>query len=158
MAYAQIKSWKSAEKRQIDNVEQWFANHPTAICEEEQEFILAGEDLTALRIIPKTPVRVLLEQCRPLLLSPLFRKKKKSHHVESATTSYLTDPGLDAFTNAVVISIGLMLLIGPMWTLQFVTNGVKRLGIITGFTLLFTSIVAAATTAKPFEVLAATAA
>ena len=51
-----------------------------------------------------------------------------------------------------------MLLFGPMWTLQFMRSDVKRLGIITGFTVLFTGILTGATTARPFEVLAATAA
>lgn len=38
------------------------------------------------------------------------------------------------------------------------TNNTKRLGVITAFILLFTSLLASATVAKPFEVLAATAA
>jgi hypothetical protein len=113
--------------------------------------------VTALRIIPKPPLTLLLQKCRPLALSPLFRQKQRSDHVESATTIYHTNTELDAFINVVVIIIGLMLLIGPMWALQFVTDGVTRLAIITAFTLLFTSILAGATTAKLIEVLAATA-
>ncbi len=158
VTYAQIKSWKSAEKRQIQNVENWFTNHPTAICDEEQSFIRAGGDVTALRFISKSPLRRLLQKCHPLVLSSLFRLKRRPDHVDTNTTFYPSNTAFDAFINVVVIAVGLMLLIGPMWTLQFVTDDVKRLAIITGFTLLFTSILTGATTAKPFEVLAATAA
>jgi len=71
---------------------------------------------------------------------------------------YLSNKRLDAVVFGVVISLGLALLLGPMWALQFVADGVKRLGIITGFILLFTGLLSSATIAKPFEVLAATAA
>ncbi|PKK49209.1 hypothetical protein CI102_4814 [Trichoderma harzianum] len=47
---------------------------------------------------------------------------------------------LETFAAKVVIAIGLGLLFGPMWWPQFVGDSVKRLGIITGFVLLFTAI------------------
>lgn len=51
------------------------------------------------------------------------------------------------------------MLVGPMWWLTFLTDNVKAsLGVVTGFILLFTVVLASATSAKPFEVLAATAA
>ena len=82
----------------------------------------------------------------------------RSDHVKSTTTSYYSNTRFDAFVTGVLIFLGLLLLLGPMWTLQFVRGDVKHLGIITGFILLFTSLLTSATVAKPFEVLAAVAA
>jgi len=79
------------------------------------------------------------------------------YHVRSETTMYHSNTGLDAFVTAVIISFGLMFLLGPMWWLQFVSDSVKRLGMITGFVLLFTVLLASSTVTKPFESLAATA-
>ena len=54
--------------------------------------------------------------------------------------------------------LGLLLLLGPMWILQFMSQNTRRLGVITGFVLVFAALLVSATVAKPFEVLAATAA
>ena len=117
-----------------------------------------GGDVVALVTRVKSPLRLLLEKCQPLLTSRMFRANLRADHVKSATTTYHSNTGFDAFVTAVLIILGLTLLLVPMWTLQFMTDDVKRLGIITGFILLFTSLLASATVAKPFEVLAATAA
>lgn len=142
----------------MENVKAWFSNHPRAIAGEEQEFIHKGGDLVALVTRVKSPLRLFLEKCKPLLTCRMFRVRPRADQVESATTTYHSNTGFDAFVTAVLIALGLVLLLGPMWTLQFVADDVKRLGIITGFILLFTALLASATVAKPFEVLAATAA
>jgi Family of unknown function (DUF6594) len=158
VSYSQIKSWHSAQKYQVENVENWFWNHPRAIVDEEQEFIRKGGDIVALVTRVKSPLRLLLEKFRPLLKSRMFRVKSRADLVESVTTAYHSNAGFDAFVTSVLIFLGLVLLLGPMWTLQFVADNVKRLGIITGFVLVFTALLTSATVAKPFEVLAATAA
>ena len=60
------------------------------------------------------------------------------------------------------MSTGLAMLIGPLWWLQQITadesNLQSRLGIITGFIVCFAGILSIVTVAKPFDVLAATAA
>ncbi|GJN72575.1 hypothetical protein PLIIFM63780_006637 [Purpureocillium lilacinum] len=158
LAFSQIKSWRSAQDRQVENIENWFYNHPYAIDAKEQEFVRAGRDVVALASKPKPSVRLLMERCAPLLHSRLFRIKAKSNQAQSGTTLYFSNTRFDAFVTFTVIAAGLMLLLGPMWWLQFVADPVKRLGIITGFVLLFTGLLASATVAKPFEVMAATAA
>lgn len=158
LSYSQIRSWRSAQKYQVENVEAWFWNHPTAIVNEEQEFIRKGGDVVALVPRVKSLLRLLLEKFQSLLTSSLFRSKTRAHQVQSATTSYYCNTKFDAFVSAVLVIFGLLLLLGPMWILQFMTDNTKRLGIITGFILLFASLLVSATVAKPFEVLAATAA
>jgi hypothetical protein len=50
------------------------------------------------------------------------------------------------------------MLIGPLWWLNFVTVQEKRLGIITGFIVVFFALLVVATTAKVADALAAAAA
>ncbi|KAK0644301.1 hypothetical protein B0T16DRAFT_460373 [Cercophora newfieldiana] len=158
VTYSQVNSWSTAQKYHTQNLDNWFWNHRGAICEEEQEFASHKDDLVAVLNRPKTPLRQLIEKFMPLLDTRLFRSAPREQHVSSPTTVYLSNKRLDAVVFGVVITLGLLLLLGPMWTLHFVVDGVKRLGIITGFIFLFTALLSSATIAKPFEVLAATAA
>ncbi|KAK3356451.1 hypothetical protein B0T25DRAFT_536795 [Lasiosphaeria hispida] len=158
VTYSQIKGWPTAQKYHTQNLDNWFWNHRGAICDEEQEFASHKHDLVAVLNRPKTPLRELIEKFMPLLDTRLFRSTPRDEHIKSPTTLYLSNKRLDAVVFGVVITFGLALLLGPMWTLQFVADGMKRLGIITGFILLFTGLLSSATIAKPFEVLAATAA
>jgi len=50
------------------------------------------------------------------------------------------------------------MLLAPLWWMQNVADNNDRLGIITGFVILFTLLMAGATINRPFEVVAATAA
>ena len=158
LSFSQIRTRRSAQKYQIENIEAWFWNHPTAIVKEEQEFVRKAGDVVALVARVKSPLRLLLEKFRSVLTCSLFRAKQRTDQVQSPTTSYYSNTKFDAFVTAVLIFSGILLLLGPMWTLQYMTNNTKRLGVITAFILLFTSLLASATVAKPFEVLAATAA
>jgi len=158
LSFSQIRTWRSAQKYQIENIEAWFWNHPTAIVKEEQEFVRKAGDVVALVARVKSPLRLLLEKFSSVLTCSLFRAKQRTDQVQSPTTSYYSNTKFDAFVTAVLIFSGILLLLGPMWTLQYMTNNTKRLGVITAFILLFTSLLASATVAKPFEVLAATAA
>ena len=158
LSFSQIRTRRSAQKYQIENIEAWFWNHPTAIAKEEQEFVRKAGDVVALVARVKSPLRLLLEKFRSVLTCSMFRAKQRTDQVQSFTTSCYSNAKFDAFVTAVLIFSGILLLLGPMWTLQCMTNNTKRLGVITAFILLFTSLLASATVAKPFEVLAATAA
>ena len=50
------------------------------------------------------------------------------------------------------------MLVGPLWLLQHLSAQQARLAVITGFLILFTILLSILTVARPFEVLAATAA
>lgn len=79
-------------------------------------------------------------------------------HIKSATTVYSSDEKFESFTTTSIIVIGLVMLLAPMWWLEFTSTSTVRLGIITGFICAFISIMSVATTNRPFEVVAATAA
>ena len=78
------------------------------------------------------------------------------------TTVYNRETVLDKIVTCVTVFLGLAMLIGPLWLLQHLSthqsNLQARLGVITGFLALFTILTSLFTVAKPFEVLAATAA
>lgn len=49
------------------------------------------------------------------------------------------------------------MLIAPMWILEFLGSGKVKLGVITGFIVVFLGLFSGMTDAKPFETLTATA-
>lgn len=157
ISYSDLKSKPTAQDHQIENIKAWFHNRPLAIATEEQEFINKPSDVIAVVSSPKTPLRFFLEKWQPLVTSRLFRAKHRDGNL-SQTTYYHSNKGLNAFTTFVIVTTGLLLLLGPMWILQFIEDNIRRLGVITGVVLLFTALLASSTIAKPFEVLAATAA
>ena len=81
---------------------------------------------------------------------------------ERETTVYNRDSVVDKFVTCLIMLLGLGMLIGPLWWLQNLSAGPPnlqaRLEVITGFLVLFTILLSILTVARPFEVLAATAA
>ena len=74
------------------------------------------------------------------------------------TTVYSKDSLVDRIVTFITMFLGLGMLIGPLWWLQNLSESKKRLEVITGFLFVFTVLLSILTVAKPFEVLAATAA
>jgi len=71
---------------------------------------------------------------------------------------YHSDAKIEKTIVVVVIIVGFLMLLVPLWILEFVVNEVHRLAIISGFMALFLFLVSSVTVAKAFETLAATAA
>ena len=69
-----------------------------------------------------------------------------------------SDRKIDRLMAIIVITIGTVMLIVPMWILPNLKGANAKLGTITAFMLLFLGLVSYTTVAKPFETLAATAA
>jgi hypothetical protein len=72
--------------------------------------------------------------------------------------TYFSDKRIDRFITFLVVGVGMIMLIAPMWILYGLQSNLQKLGTITGFIVLFLVLVVSATVAKPFEALAATAA
>ena len=71
---------------------------------------------------------------------------------------YISDKKVDRFIAALVMTLGLIMIIAPLWILAFLHVTVQKLGVISAFVVLFVTLVSATTVAKPFESLAAAAA
>ena len=65
---------------------------------------------------------------------------------------------MEKFAGALISAAGLIMLVAPLWVLNFIEGSVVRLGVITAFITVFFILAALATTARVFETLAATAA
>jgi hypothetical protein len=71
---------------------------------------------------------------------------------------YSCDDRIDMYLGVTIVVLGSSMLIAPLWTLAYTEGMKQRLGVITGFIVLFLGLVSFTTIAKPFESLAAAAA
>ena len=158
LSYSQMRSRATAEDSQVRNVKNWFWNHEHAIEVNEQGWLTRRSDLIPLVESRKPMLKVLLERIGASRLAAVFPATHREGRVQSKTTKYGSNRGIDATLTVVIVVVGLLALLGPMWWLSFVSSTPKRLGIITGFITIFAFILISATVNKPFEVLAGTAA
>ncbi|KAF2026143.1 hypothetical protein EK21DRAFT_92684 [Setomelanomma holmii] len=156
-AFSKVRARPRAEKRQVDNVVNWLDRG--AIVEEEADFANHASDLISINARTRTPLGRWLEGCRKPHLWRIFREKDRPGlHVKAASTVYSSNQKFDRLTSRTIIVLGLVMLLAPMWWLEFVSSSNIRLGIITGFLCVFISIMSTATINQPFQVVAATAA
>ena len=144
--------------RDIQSLKNWSVNNPNAILETELVYCKTGEDL--VYVLPKT--EKLLPQIFELLQDwglKLFRRHPTDTiGYDPATTLLHTEERVEKLTVNTILLVGLVMLIGPMWVLEFVIRPVHSLAVITGFIVCFLALLAFATGAKPLEALGATAA
>lgn len=86
-----------------------------------------------------------------------FGLSDRPDRVHAEETRYHSATGVEIATSIVIIIVGLGLLFGPMWWLNYVTDDRDRLGIITGFVSLFATWLWLAAGPRAFEILAGTA-
>ncbi|KAL9033860.1 MAG: hypothetical protein Q9180_005725 [Flavoplaca navasiana] len=168
--YSELKARPDATKRQITNVENWLENNNQPIRPAEVAFV-GKEDLMPMVPRVKPPLRRFIDRFdisdRILCWRRRSKKLTRRHYnhpdnFESETTTYSEEGRIDKFVTCVTIGLGLVMLIAPLWLLQYVYSAEPdmkaRLKIITGFLIAFTIFVSIVAVARPFEVLAATAA
>jgi hypothetical protein len=153
--HSKLRKRPPLDKKDRNNIVNWFWNHGNAIAAEESEYIQHADDLFAMVPKLKTPLRRFMEQSRHFRL---FRLWMKASPVEDENVHYTSDQRIDLFVNLIIALIGLVMLIVPLWVLAFVTWVVHRLAIITSFVVVFLCFVSFTTVARPFETLGAAAA
>jgi hypothetical protein len=116
---------------------------------------------------PKTRswFRNVLEQSLVLktpLIRNLFERKPEEYKTINTNipTIWQNDKRVEGLSSSIIAFMGLFMLIGPLWLLGFYSDSPwkVRMGVITGFIVLFFVLVAVATTARVFDALAAAAA
>lgn len=111
---------------------------------------------------PTSPLRELLERSTRFRGASLWRKKTPKgayeHHPYPDTLRLAHDARIDAFVGITITVLGMIMLIAPLWILAITHGTMKRLGVITGFIVIFLALIALTTVARPFESLAAAAA
>jgi hypothetical protein len=137
-------------------VKGWLEDYKHAIDEPEQEYINKTNDLMSMSRDHKTPIQHLCESSS--LLQKIFSYHGKTKRTTDSETRVGPDGPMKMFSDSLVIIIGLLMLFGPLWWLNWVEDDVKRLAIITSFVAIFALSLRIVSEGKPFEVLAATAA
>jgi len=157
---ATLKKHSRACKHDIESLKNWHWNHnDAAISPEEQSYLGYTSDLFSLVPPERTSLRRFLDRSRLFRHNMLWKKQSSPTPVydQDEVTSF-SDKRVDRFISFLIVSIGLAMLITPMWILYALSSSLQKMGTITGFTVLFLALVASATTAKPLEALGATAA
>ena len=159
LQHSQIQARPQVLKKDIDSLKSWFYNKENAILEAETEYINHTADLFSLVPSSKTPLRSFLEQSRHFRLLGLWRDKDVDPILQQDEyIHYSSDKRIDRVVATIIMILGVIMLIAPLWILAFVGDLAKRLGVICAFILLFVALVSVTTIAKPFETLAAAAA
>lgn len=159
IAYSTLRNRHTADDHQVKNLKTWFLNHPGAIVKQETKFADHRGDLFSMASRHRSFVRRLFESSRLIRLSSIFKARSfLEKRVTGQNTHYQSDEGLDAFTNLIVLFVGLVMLLAPLWWLNYVNADTARLGIISGFVIVFSSLLYMASVSRSFEIMAATAA
>lgn len=159
LQHSQLRARPPVPKKDICSLENWFYNNGNAILAEETGYIKHHSDLFPLVPISKSPLRSLLERSSHFRLLRLWQRKDMHHSAsQDENVHYISDEKIDSFIAAFIMSLGLIMLIAPLWILAFLGGLVQRLGVISAFIGLFVALVSITTVAKPFESLAAAAA
>lgn len=159
--HAELKTKPNALPRQIANLKTWHSNYDKAILDEERAYLNQDEDLITIVPIVKTPLRRYMEKTKWFRTTHWFQRRPKSvstSATEDRRIFYHSDDLIAAFDSGLVVLIGLLMLVAPIWVLYAVNATKDRLGVITVFVTAFLLLLQLLTMASPAEVLAAAAA
>lgn len=158
---AQLKKFPSPSGRDIESIRVWHRNtNHYAIDGDEKSYL--DEELDLFSLVPreKTSLRKLLDKSRVFRHLFLLRKSKTPELplYNKSWVHYFSDELMDRCVTMVIVSVGTLMLVAPMWILQALGSQQQKLWVITAFLLSFVVMISHATMARPFEILAATAA
>jgi hypothetical protein len=156
-SYSKVRARPQADKHQIDNVKNWLARE--AIDKKEHAYIDETGDLMSINHRTRSILGRLIESSPAVHQMWPFRKKHGSNGQESSdTTMYSSNSRFDLLMNLGTIGGGLVMLLAPLWWLNYISSNTSKLAVITGFICLFTVSMLITIPNKSFEVVAATAA
>ncbi|KAK1544994.1 hypothetical protein CPAR01_02496 [Colletotrichum paranaense] len=155
-----LRKLSTAPRRDVKSLRNWHHNHDyRAISEDEQRYLSHEKDLVAVAAREKTPLRQVIDGSLRLRTLSLWRHgEERVATYDEKEVTYYSDKRMDSFASAVIIAIGVLMLITPIWTLQALTDLKAKLAVITVFIFVFLLVLSLAMVAKPFEALGATAA
>lgn len=155
-----VRRLPPAPLRDIEHLQNWHRNHDfKAVNKEEHQYLEKKTDL--VRLVPenKTNVRRLVDKSSWLSTFSIWKEQKQfdiQYDVKSIQ-SY-SEKRLDNFASGIIVTIGAVMLMTPLWILQFLNTSVSKLVVITVFNSAFLLVMSFIMVAKPFEALGATAA
>lgn len=155
-----MKKFQKARRQDIRSLLRWHRNHDNmAILPEEQKYLDDENDLFGVVQRDKTPLRRLIDRSRWLRTLPIWRLKTQNvPNYDSDVVSHFSDKRMDTFASSVIVGLGIILLLTPLWILFVLQSPALKLAVITAFITTFLIILSFAMVTKPFEALGATAA
>ena len=158
VSYSQIGSRKRAERKDRESLDKRVYSYKGVIDEEETKYLIYYSDLLYVVPKPDSPMRRIFGALAPRINMKRFRASidEEKQDGDENIRIWKEEKAEKFFTRATLI-IGLLMLVGPLWALEFVSAPLKRLGVVTGFIVLFLMLVSGATMASPTESLAGTA-
>jgi hypothetical protein len=161
-----VKRWLSPLiPETIKDLESNPLKYLAPIDELETAFIDHHDDLIAVQPKTRSWFRDVLERTfilRMPLLRRYFERVPEEYRAINTNTQTIwqNDGRIEKVSGTTIAIVGLGMLVGPLWVLEVFNQSDNkiRLGIITGFIMLFFVLVAVATTARVFDALAAAAA
>ncbi|MCJ1396330.1 hypothetical protein MMC18_009219 [Xylographa bjoerkii] len=156
--YAQIGTRAGVATKDIRSLDAWAIDNPNGILAEELHYLKSGDDLIYVLPKEKSPLRRIYNKAESLGLGWFRRHPTDILGYDPESTSLQEDERAETVISRVVLVIGLVMLIDPLWILEYVQGSAQSLAVITGFIILFLGLLTFTTAAKPFESLAAAAA
>ncbi|KAJ8126334.1 hypothetical protein O1611_g7303 [Lasiodiplodia mahajangana] len=157
---AEMKKFQTPRGQDIRSLCNWHYNHDDgAILLDERKYLEHTGDLFSVIQKDKAPLRKLIDRSRLLRTLCIWRLNNQSTpNDEVGIVSYYSDERINTFASAVIVSLGAILLLVPLWILYALNNSALKLAVITAFVASFLIILSFAMVAKPFEALGVTAA
>jgi hypothetical protein len=156
----QLRTSPPVPAREINNITNWFFNHPNAIINEEQGYMNHTADLMPVVYKKKTPFRRSLERSTHFRTWNFWKERQSEEDFgyNPELEHVASDERIDKVISSSIVAAGLAMLISPIWILEYVNHAAGKLGIITAFLVAFVLLLGFATPARPFETVAAAAA
>ncbi|KAF2968578.1 hypothetical protein GQX73_g4999 [Xylaria multiplex] len=160
LQHAEMKKFQAARRQDIRSLRNWHHNHDyAAILPEEWEYLEHDDDLFAVIQKDKTPLRRLIDNSRRLRTLSIWRQgSQDALNDDGDWVSYYSDKRMNTFASAIIVSLGAILLLAPLWILYVLERSALKLAVITIFITTFLVILSFIMVAKPFEALGVTAA
>lgn len=157
-SYSNVGSNPMVQKRDTDSLKTWASNNPNAILDSEFGYVNSGDDLVYVTPKADTSLRQIYDQLETWGIGWFPRQPTDTVGYDAETTALQDDERTERVMSGVILLVGLCILVGPMWILEFVHSSVRSLAVIKGFIICILGLLASRTTARPFASLAATAA
>ena len=155
LSYKQLKSAPSAPKWNIKNINTWLENSNGAIEQAEVDFLKA-DDLITVSNTRKSWLRLRFEKYVLISTGGFFGRLGQRDGPDK-TNMYGKDEPVDGIAAVATFVAVMVLLVVPLWVLAATKNMNTRLGIITAFIVILLSVITWGTSAKPLQIIAATA-
>ncbi|KAK4226716.1 hypothetical protein QBC38DRAFT_392594 [Podospora fimiseda] len=155
-----LRQLPKAPSRDIQSVRNWHYNHDyKAISPEEQRYLEYDKDLISVAVQEKSPLRQLIDNTPFLRTLPLWKHREEDVPIyDAGHLSYYSEKRKDAFSSGVIVLIGAVVLIVPIWTLQALETLQSKLAVITAFILILLAVVSLTMATRPYEAWAIAAA